>query len=120
MVNLNEKLKQIRVESGFVKVVHERMVSYVVTHAKAYVDAPVVGHMLPFLDDYDAVDDLFLALPTGWSPEDDPVYNTFPLQSVSEPDLPKLVPGAKFWHVVSLEDNRCGTRQRCWRLIFEE
>jgi len=120
MFDLNEKLKQIREESGFVKVVHECLASYVVHTPKAYVDAPVVGHMLPFLDDYDAVDDLFLALPTGWSHEDDPVYNTFPLQSVSEPDLPKLVPGAKFWHVVSLEDNRCGTRQRCWRLIFEE
>ena len=39
---------------------------------------------------------------------------------IAEQDLPLVVPGAILWEVESLEDTSSGSRQRCWRLIFED
>jgi hypothetical protein len=39
---------------------------------------------------------------------------------IAEQDLPLVIPGAILWEVESLEDTTSGSRQRCWRLIFED
>jgi hypothetical protein len=43
-----------------------------------------------------------------------------PFSDLDEQKLTQVFPGAVLWEVESLEDNASGSRQHCWRYIFED